>query len=400
MGLVDRRPGRLLVLRLVVAAAAAVLAACSSSPPPVAGTSAPSASHATSAAPRPATTPSPSCTAGVLATWSVHRLAEQTMAIPVDESDVGSVAPEVAAGAGGVVLFGADAPAGLASSLAKLTRDAPDGIAPFVMTDEEGGAVQRMANLVGSVPSAREMAATMTPAQIKSLALQVGIRMKAAGVTMDLAPVLDLDQGDGPDQSDPDGTRSFSLNERVASADGLAFAAGLEAAGVVPVVKHFPGLGQATGNTDTTPASTQPWSSLQARGLLPFKAAIRAGVPAVMVGNASVPGLTDLPASISPAVITGVLRKQLGFSGLVLTDSVSAGALSAAGYSVPTASVDALAAGADMVLYNPDTDTVASLTGQAVQAIVAAVGSGKLPKSRLENAVTHILAAKHIDLCG
>ncbi|HET9560268.1 MAG TPA: glycoside hydrolase family 3 protein, partial [Actinomycetota bacterium] len=93
----------------------------------------------------------------------MRRLAEQTVVIPVDEGEVGSVAGEVAAGAGGgVLLFGAHAPADLASSLARLVRDAPGGIPPFVMTDEEGGAVQRMANLVGRVPPARQLAATMT----------------------------------------------------------------------------------------------------------------------------------------------------------------------------------------------------------------------------------------------
>jgi beta-N-acetylhexosaminidase len=352
------------------------------------------------AAVRRATTPSPSCTtAGVLATWSMRRLAEQTVVVPVNEDDVGSAAPEVAAGAGGVMLYGDQAPPGLKSSLAQLARDAPGGVPPFVMSDEEGGAVQRMANLAGSIPSAREMAATMTPTQIERLALQAGRRMKAAGVTMDLAPVLDLDGGEGPNAANPIGTRSFSPAEKTASADGLAFSAGLEAAGVVPVVKHFPGLGGVTANTDLTPASTLPWSNLRAGGLLPFTAAVRAGVPAVMVSNATVPGLTSLPASMSPAVITRVLRQQLGFSGLVLTDSLSAGALSDAGYSVPRASTDALAAGADMVLYNADATSVASLTSQTVRAIESAVRSGELSNDRLKNAVLHILDAKHIDLC-
>ncbi|HEX6673652.1 MAG TPA: glycoside hydrolase family 3 N-terminal domain-containing protein [Actinomycetes bacterium] len=335
----------------------------------------------------------------MLATWSVRRLAEQTLVIPVDEDEVGSVAPEVAAGAGGVLLFGAHAPAGLASSLARLARGAPGGIPPFVTVDEEGGTVQRMANLVGRIPSARQMAATMTPAEIQRLALRLGRRMKAVGVTMDLAPVLDLDGGQGPSAANPVGTRSFSPIEQTASAAGLAFAAGLRAAGVVPVAKHFPGLGGASGNTDLRPAATLPWRSLQANGLLPFAAAVRAGVPAVMVANATVPGLTNLPASISPAVITGVLRNRLGFAGLVLTDSLSAVALGAAGYSVPRASVAALRAGADMVVFNADEDRVPSLTRQTVQAIVAAVGSGALPRSRLENAVWHILNAKQVDLC-
>ena len=291
-------------------------------------------------------TPTQSCTAqDVLATWSLTRLAEQTVVIPVDENDVGSITTEVAAGAGGVILFGDHAPSDLGSSLAQLVGGAPGGMTPFIMTDEEGGVVQRMANLVGSVPSARQMAATMSPAQIHRLALQAGRRMKEAGVTMDLAPVLDLDDRPGPSETNPDGTRSFSPAAKTAAADGLAFADGLRAAGVVPVVKHFPGLGGASGNTDSMAASTLPWSNLQGNGLLPFAAAVRDGMPAVMVANARVPGLTTLPASVSPTVVTKVLREQLHFTGLVITDSLSATALRAAGYSVPGASVAALRAG-------------------------------------------------------
>jgi beta-N-acetylhexosaminidase len=335
----------------------------------------------------------------VLATWSTARLAEQTVVIPVGEDQVASITAEVQAGAGGVILFGSQAPADLAASLARLTGAAPGGVAPFVMSDEEGGAVQRMANLVGTMPSARTMAATMTPAQIQQLALTVGRNLKAAGVTVDLAPVLDLDGRPGPSATNPDGTRSFSPDEATAEAAGLAFANGLRAAGVVAAVKHFPGLGGATGNTDNMVAETVPWNDLRTGGLLPFTAAVRSGVPAVMVANATVPGLTTLPASLSTAVITGQLRQQFGFTGLVITDSLSATAIQAAGYSVPAASVQALRAGADVVLYNATSTTVASLTQQVVAAIVAAVGNASLSRSRLENAVTHILSAKNVNLC-
>ncbi|MGZ4507245.1 MAG: glycoside hydrolase family 3 N-terminal domain-containing protein [Blastococcus sp.] len=335
----------------------------------------------------------------MLATWPTTRLAEQTVVVPVDEGAVGSVTPEVAAGAGGVILFGRQAPAGLGSSLAALRRAAPGGIAPLVMTDEEGGAVQRMANLVGSLPSARQMGATMTPAQIQALARSAGLRMRAAGVTMDLAPVLDLDGGPGPSASDAIGTRSFGTSPQAAAVDALAFAAGLRQAGVIPVVKHFPGLGGARGNSDLGPVSTAPWSSLAGTGLRPFSSAVQAGMPAVMVANATVPGLTTGPASLAPAAIGGVLRGRLGFSGLVLTDSLSAGAVSAAGYSVPRAAVAALAAGADMVLYTATAASVAGLTRQTVDAVTAAVASGRLPRSRLQGAVLHVLAAKHVALC-
>jgi beta-N-acetylhexosaminidase len=340
------------------------------------------------------------CPSGVdLVTWSAQRLAEQTVVIPVDEGAVDSIAREIAAGAGGIILFGASAPANFSTALNSLEASAPGGIVPFVMTDEEGGIVQRMANLVGSIPSAREMGATMTPAQIRGLAKTLAVRMRAEGVTMDLAPVLDVDGGLGPNNQDPDGTRSFSADEKIASADGIAFAEGLQAGGVVPVIKHFPGLGGATGNTDVMSASTPPWTTLQKVGLVPFENALSAQVPAVMIANASVPGLTSLPASISPAVITKLLRVQLGFNGLVITDSLSATSLSAIGYSVPSATVAALEAGADMVLFNATSSALPGLTNQIVSAVVAAVISGNLARSRLENAVAHILVVKHVEVC-
>jgi beta-N-acetylhexosaminidase len=354
---------------------------------------------ATTASPSPP--PTAACSnASVLATWSVTRLAEQTVVIPVDESNVGSVASEVAAGAGGVILFGSSAPATLGAQLQRLAALAPNRVAPLVMTDEEGGDVQRMANLVGSVPSARQMGASMTPAQIGRLATALARRMRAAGVTMDLAAVLDVDGGQGPNDRNPDGTRSFSADAAIASADGLAFDAGLQAGGIVPVVKHFPGLGGATGNTDVTPASTPPWSTLERVGLVPFDAAVTAHAPAVMISNASVPGLTSLPASVSSAAITGVLRGRLGYQGLVMTDSLSAVALHAIGYSVPAAAVAAIAAGADLVLYNADAATVAALTNQTVAALVAAVGAGRLDRRRLVVSVTRILTVKGVDLCS
>lgn len=217
---------------------------------------------------------------------------------------------------------------------------------------------------------------------------------------MDLAPVLDLDGRPGPSATNPDGTRSFSPHRRVATRAGLAFAAGLRSAGVVPVVKHFPGLGGATANTDVAPAATKPWSRLRHRGLLPFVAAVRAGIPAVMVANATVPGLSGTPASLSRAVVSRVLRHRLGFTGLVITDSLSAVAVSDAGIGVPRASVQALRVGADMVLFGAAPDQVGALTRRTVQAVVNAVRAGHLARHRLRDAALHVLRVKHVDLCA
>ncbi len=318
--------------------------------------------------------------------------------VPAEETDVAAVAPSVAAGAGGVILFGSSAPSDLGAQLRALAAQAEGGLAPVVMSDEEGGGVQRMANLVGSMPWPAQMSATMTPSAVYQLAEQTGAAMAADGVTMDLAPVLDLASGPGPDALHTDGPRSFGLSPQTTSTYGLAFAAGLEAGGVIPVIKHFPGEGSATANTDDAPASTPPLTTLEAADLLPFEAAIKAGLPAVMVGNASVPGLTPEPASLSAAAIIGLLRNRLGFTGLVITDSLSADAISDIGLSVPQAIVEAVAAGADMVLYNSGSPN--TTFQQVVAQMVAAVSDHQLPESTLIDAVVQVLVTKGVNLCA
>ena len=336
----------------------------------------------------------------VLTGWPLRRLAEQTVVVPVDENHLGRATHEVTDGAGAVILFGSQAPNDLAARLAALRAQAPAGIAPLVMTDEEGGTVQRMANLVGSVPSARVMGSTMKPRHIRRIARRLGVRMLAVGVGMDLAPVLDLDGRRGPNTHDAIGTRSFSPFRRVATPAGLAFARGLEDGGVIPVVKHFPGIGSANGNTDLTAATTKPWRRLRKYDLLPFRAAIDAGVPAVMVSNARVPGLTNLPSSLAGPVVHRVLRERLGFHGLVLPDSLTAGAVVDAGFGLARAAVRALKVGDDMVLFNATPAQLSDKTGRVVDALVTAVGTGGLTRARLESAVGHVLAAKHVDLCA
>jgi beta-N-acetylhexosaminidase len=378
-----------------LAISAAGCAATAPGSPSSSGTSTSSASPPVT----PAPTGTPSC--GILtelSSWSVARLAAQLVVVPAQETDVAAAAPSVAAGAGGVILFGSSAPSDLGAQLHSLAAEAEGGLAPVVMTDEEGGGVQRMANLVGSIPWPAEMSAGMTPSAVYQLAKQTGAAMAADGVTMDLAPVLDLAAGPGPDALHTDGPRSFGLSPQIATTYGIAFAEGLEAGGVIPVVKHFPGEGSATANTDDSPASTPPLTALEAADLLPFEAAVRAGLPAVMVGNASVPGLTSQPASLSAAAIIGLLRNQLGFTGMVMTDSLSANAIGAIGLSVPQAVVEAVAAGADMVLYNSDSPN--TTFQQVIAQMVAAVSDHQLPESTLINAVVQVLVTKGVNLCA
>jgi beta-N-acetylhexosaminidase len=162
---------------------------------------APGAAPAFSAPPPPSRSPSPArtgCTvAGRLATWSLERRAAQLVVVPVQENDVLAAKTLVADGAGGIILFGSDAPPALPAHLAELQRSAPRGLPVLVMTDEEGGGVQRLANLAGNLPWPRTMAETLTVAHTRALAERVARGLRAAGVTMNLAPVLDLSDGPG-----------------------------------------------------------------------------------------------------------------------------------------------------------------------------------------------------------
>jgi beta-N-acetylhexosaminidase len=325
----------------------------------------------------------------------------QTVAVPVSESAPGAALQEVSAGAGGILLFGATAPSNLGAQLASLETHVPGHISLLVMTDEEGGGVQRMANLVGSLPWPAWMGANWPSAQIQYAVSGVARNMSANGVNMDLAPVVDVDGTNAPPSAaNPDGWRSFSGNTAVVSRDGIAFMTGLRSGNVIPVLKHFPGLGGSSGNTDNGSAQTLPWSTLQRVAIPPFAAAINAGAPAIMVSNATIPGLTTLPASLSPAAMRE-LRVTLQFHGLVMTDSLSASAISAAGYTVPAAAVQALRAGADMVMFGLPATTAATVaqTFAIRSAIVSAVANGTLARSRLINAAATVLASRHVNLC-
>ena len=338
-------------------------------------------------------------TTSVIQSWSLARRAAAVVAVPVLNFDVAGVAPELRAGAAGMLFLGsAPAPKDLA------TRVSWHGLfRPLVMADEEGGGIQRLKPLVSDVPWPQDMTRTMTPSQVRAVATRAAEQMRAAGVTVDLAPVLDVDARPGPSADNPDGKRSFSGNAAVVSTYGVAFMRGLRAGGVLPVVKHFPGLGGSVGNTDVTSASTRPQ-------LAPFRAAIAAGAPAVMVANASVAGETAVPATLSHAVISGMLRGQLGFDGLVVTDSLSAGAVKQATTSLPDAVVQSLVAGADLVLFGStltaaDTRQLSPANVRAtydgiVAAIATAVRSGRLPSSRLDAAVGHVMTATGARLCG
>jgi beta-N-acetylhexosaminidase len=333
--------------------------------------------------------------------------AAQLVVAPTMGFDAAALRPVLATGVGGVLMLGNDVPGDLAGEIAAAQRAA--AVPLLVMADQEGGGVQRLGAAVTSLPWPREMAASTTPAQVQSAASRLGRQMRALGVNVDLAPVLDVDARPGPSSSNPDGKRSFSGDPAVAAAYGTAFVRGLAGHGLA-VAKHFPGLGGSTGNTDYGAGQTLPLSKLEQQALPVFAAAISAGVPAVMVANAAVPGIGATPASLSSTVIDGLLRQRLGFTGLVVTDSLSAGAISAAGYDVPHATVAAIRAGADVVLFGSTLtsqqkallapDRVAGTVNDIVRQLVAAVHDGTLPQNRLDAAAAAVARAKTRDLCA
>jgi beta-N-acetylhexosaminidase len=339
----------------------------------------------------------------VLETWSNERLAAMTIAVPVQETSSSDVAPEVRQGVGGVVLFGTSAPVDLGRQLAALRNQVPGRLGLLVMTDEEGGGVQRMANLVGSLPWPRQMATDWTRYHLRRAVYRMGLKMKAAGVNMDLAPVVDVDGSNQvfPNRYNADGWRSFGGDPIAVAKDGIDFAKALMKAHVVPVLKHFPGLGGASYNTDDGPAHTLPWTQERQRGLPPFSMGIAAGIPAIMTSNATVPNLASYPVSLSPAATGRELETTLGFHGFVVTDSLSALAIADSGWSIPSAAVQALVAGADMVMFSstPGT-TVQGETDAITSAVVTAVARGTLPRSRLVAAAGAVLHVHHKSLCG
>ena len=372
------------------------------SPTPAASTASaspsalPSSSRAAALTPRStaaaSVAPAPDCLAHVQS-WTVAQLVARVLAVPVDMANPSAATALVQAGAGGVLLLGANPSSTLRTQLAGLHTASPD-LPTVVMVDEEGGGIQHLSSIVGSLPWARDAAADETTSQVRSSVAGVARNLRSVGVDLDLAPVLDLNTGPGPDSTHPDGQRSFSGTADVAGRYGLAFVQGLVDGGVHATIKHFPGLGTATTNTDTAAASTAPYSSLSTHDLLPFESVLKAAPVSVMISNATTPGLTDVPASLSTQVITGLLRGQLGFSGTVLTDSLTATAISDAGYTIPQAAVLAVEAGADLVLYG-SYDTLADATSNfqgAVAALTQAVTDGSLSMDRLHQAAAHDLA--------
>ena len=355
--------------------AATLLAGCASPVgPPQTPRAAPSRAAAT-------TPPAPACTPAPLAQRAAATLVVGLPGVSSAQDRLGQNVVDL--GVGGLFLSEPNV-----RGKAQLTAlvdglRARAGRPILVATDEESGRVAVTREIVGAGPSPRRLARERSPAQVRAYAKGLGTRLAEVGVDLDLAPLLDLDAGAPRGII---GDRSFSADPERAATYGLAFAAGLQDAGVRPTVKHFPGQGRSTIDTHRTgDVIAASLAELQASDLLPFQRAIDAGAPVVMLNHLGYDALDgDLPASLSPKAYA--LLRTMGFSGVAMTDSVGMGAVNLR-FDFPEAAVAAVAAGADAVL---TTDGNQALRMRS--AMVAAVGSGRLPEARLSEAAARVTA--------
>jgi beta-N-acetylhexosaminidase len=241
-----------------------------------------------------------------------------------------------------------------------------------VSVDEEGGRVARLSKLIGPAPSARELAKTHTPDEVYGMALDRGHRMRGLGITVDFAP--DVDVTDAPDDT-VIGDRSFSSDPAKVSEYAAAYARGLRDAGLLPVIKHFPGHGHGSGDSHTGGVATPPLSQLQTDDLVPYRTLVTADSVGVMVGHLQVPELTgDQPASLNRAAVqllrTGTGYHAPAFDGPVFSDDLSSMAAIKDHYSVPDAVLKTLQAGIDVALW-VTTDEVPAVLDRLEKAVAA-----------------------------
>ncbi|MEC4174907.1 glycoside hydrolase family 3 N-terminal domain-containing protein [Adlercreutzia sp. R7] len=263
-------------------------------------------------------------------------------------------------------------------------------VPPFLAVDEEGGSVARVASNeafgVQDVGDASALGAAGDAAAAGQAAGQIAGYLKPLGFNLDFAPVCDVVD---PLRSDTMGLRSFSSDAEVCAAMVKAEVRGFLDAGMLCCAKHFPGIGAAAGDSHTGAITIDKTADeLAAVDLVPFKAAIEAGVPMIMVGHLNLPQVVgdDTPAPLASVVVQDMLRDTLGFTGIVVTDSLSMGAVTDR-YSPAEAAVAALAAGCDVPLMPEN-------FREAYQGVLDAVAAGTLTEERIDESVTRILLAK------
>ncbi len=255
----------------------------------------------------------------------------------------------------------------------------------LISTDQEGGNVTRIGAPAAVSPGNMAIGATFSPTSALRAAAVTGQQLRAMGINEDDAPVVDVNTNPA---NAADGPRSFGDRAGMVSAMAGAAVSGYQSAGVAATAKHFPGLGSTTINTDNGVAVTdETRAEIMANDLPPFRAAIAAGTDTIMTAHIIAPALdpSGTPASMSKPIVTGLLRDQLGYQGVVVTDALSAAALEG----IPPAqrAVEGVEAGDDLLLM-PDS------LPDSVQAVLDAVHNGTISEQRIDESVTRILTLK------
>ncbi|NWJ70907.1 glycoside hydrolase family 3 protein [Pseudonocardia sp. ICBG1122] len=338
----------------------------------------------------PAAQPDPDTCAPMVAALSPRDRLAQRLMVGVDAADPAGATAIVRESQVGGVFLGGNATALLQDDrLAALQKASRTPLA--VAVDEEGGRVQRIDELDGDVPSARQMAASDSPEEVAGIARERAGQLRARGVTWNLAPSVDV--SDQP-RTAVIGDRSFSDDPATVTRYAAAWAEGQQAGGVFGVLKHFPGHGHSSGDSHKGSVSTPPLDQLRAGDLRPYADLVGPGKPldgrvGVMLGHLDVPGLTtDVPTSIAPAAYR-LLREDYRFDGLAMTDDLGAMKAITDRFGLAEATTRALTAGADMALFSNVTP-VAPLLDAAEKALA----EGRITAQDNDTAVARVLAAK------
>jgi beta-N-acetylhexosaminidase len=288
---------------------------------------------------------------------------------------------------GGVIAFNKDANK-LKADIATLQQAARAGDSPplLVMIDQEGGDVKRLPQGPPNASPA-QLGQRGDEGQSRDQGKATGSYLRGLGLNVDLAPVLDVAH---PNTAPTIKSRTFGSDPAVVTKVGVAFAQGLQDGGVVATPKHFPGLGRATVSTDERPTDIAATSEQLQADLEPFKGAIAAGAKMIMVSTAGYPTLgTKKQAAFSAGIVGGLLRDQLGFDGVVITDDLEAPSVTDTTAPV-VAATSAIKAGDDMLLYGRST----SASDSAFRSLVSEVKAGNLNRALFQGAYDRIISLK------
>ena len=317
---------------------------------------------------------------------SIEEEAAQLIMTAADASGLAAARRDVGAGLGGVQLqwgsYSLEATRRLTETL-----QAGASVPLFIGVDYEGGSVYVPTTLgLLELPTNMMLGAADDENNTATLFYLAGKELRRAGINMAFGPVLDVNSNP---RNPIIGIRSFGSDPAEAARLGGAVISGFKASGIIAVAKHFPGHGAASQDSHKTlPEIDASTAALAGTDLVPFRAAIAQGVPAVMTAHVLYPALDPRePATLSPAVIGGLLRRDLGFGGLVVTDSLDMRAITSR-TTVARAAAAALKAGADLLLIGKGDFRA------AVREIAAQVRAGRIPRSRLDEAYRRVLAAK------